>query len=121
MIKSYNNSVAECTEMLNTIPIFKKIAKALGYERVGLQILRNSKPIAQYTSFNENGRIIKIEKDLINPTFVTKIEESILEKMMQKEELKWMQKHPLGAAIKYKNEIEIPFVIKLKIVHAYLF
>ena len=51
---------------------------------------------------------------------MTKIEESVLEKMMQEEELKWMQKHPIGAAIKYRNEIEMPFVIKLKIAYNYL-
>lgn len=120
MEKSYNSLVVECTKILNTISPFKKTAKALGYERIGLQILRKGKPIAQYTSFNKNGKIVETKKDLINPTFVTKIEESVLEKMMQEEELKWMQEHPIGAAIKYRNEIEMPFVIKLKIAYNYL-
>lgn len=98
---------------LNSSPIFISIAKNFDYERIGLQILDKEKVIQEFTSYNNNGKITKIEEGLNQPDLTAKIEKKTIEEMISNQT--WIQKHPLQAAIKYAGKVKLPFVVKLKL------
>ena len=102
----------EYIEKLNSLPIFTKIAKEFNYQRIGLQILKNNSVIREFTSYNKNGRIIKLEEGLKNVDMTAKIEEKTLKQMISNQA--WIEENPLEAAIKYSSKIKVPFVVKLK-------
>ncbi|MCG2718675.1 MAG: hypothetical protein L6408_07575 [Nanoarchaeota archaeon] len=103
-------------EKLNSSPIFTNIAKHFDYERIGLQILRDEEVIKEFTSYNQNGKMGKVEEKLDNPELTLKIQEKTLQKMTTPQEQAWIEKNPIDAALKYKDEIEgIPFTVKLKL------
>ena len=103
----------EYVEKLNSSPIFETIVKNFDYEKIGLQILNNKKIIKEFTSHNQNGKITKVEEKLNDPDFTAKIEEKVIQKMIK--EQTWIEQNPIEAAIKYARKVEIPFIVKLKL------
>jgi len=102
-------------KMLNISPIFTNIIKNLDYEKIGLQILKDQKVLEEFTSHNQKGKIIKVEKGLKDPEFTIKIEEKTIKQMTSPKEQAWIEKHPIEAAIKYSKKVEMPLLIKLKL------
>ena len=105
-------------EELNNTPLFTTIAQSLGYERLGLQVLDGEEVFREYTSYATNGKIIRIEYGLKSPEVVAKVQREFLEKVTKKKEMEWIKKHPAQAAIKYQNEVDLPFFVKLRIMAA---
>jgi len=102
-------------EKMNALPIFANMAKHLDYKRIGLQILNNEEVVKEFTSHNKNGKIIKVEDGLKNPELTIKIEEKTVKQMTSQKEQAWIEKHPLEAAMKYSGKVEMPFLVKLKL------
>ena len=100
---------------LNRSRIFSTIVSGLGYERVGLEIMREGVVIASFTSFNNDGHITQVKEGLHDPTFVTRIEQDIFEQITDPLEIEWMETHPLLAIKKYFRHVRMPFKIKLQI------
>jgi len=100
-------------EDLNSSPIFKSIAENLDYERIGLQVLDKETLLQEFTSYNKNGKIVKVEEGLNEPDFTAKIDKRTLKEMVSNQ--KWIEENPLDAAMKYMGEIKVPFTIKIKL------
>ncbi len=103
----------EYVEKLNSSPIFTTIAKNFNYKRIGLQITKNEEVLKEFTSYNKNGKIYEVKEGLFDPDFTAKVEEKVLKEIISKE--KWISENPIEAAIKYANKVEIPFMVKLKL------
>ena len=102
-------------EQLNASPIFTSLAKNFGYEKIGLQILDEEDIIKEFTSYNRNGKIAKVEEGLNDPDFTAKIQEETVKQILSPKEQAWIEKHPIEAAIKYSRKVELPFLVKLKL------
>ena len=92
-------------EKLNSSLIFTSIAKSLEYKRIGLQILKDGKVIKEFTSYNRNGKIVKLEEGLNDPDLQASMEEEVIVDIIKKQE--WIQKNPEKAMIEYKDKIEL--------------
>lgn len=100
-------------EDINKEPLFTNLAKVLNYERVGLQILDGDYIVLEQTWYSKDGKIIKVEQGLNSPEFVTKVQESTLKTMI--EESEWIKSNPIEAAMKYANKVDMPFMVRLKL------
>ena len=102
-------------EKMNNSQIFINMAKSLGYEKVGLQILNDSEEVVkEFTSHQKDGKI-SVKEGLENPEFTIRVNEDVIKQMSSKKEQAWMQKNPIEAAIKYSNKVDMPFLVKLKL------
>ena len=100
---------------LNDSPIFKRIAAASDYERVGLQLHRKGKIEGEYTNHIKDGKLVSVKEGLHNPDFVIRIDLDMWDKATSGEGTKWMQEHPIQAIRKYWKHIEMPFMVKMKL------
>ncbi len=98
---------------LNSSPLFKRIATSLGYERIGIQVIKEG-DVDEYTAFAENGKIKEIRKGLHNPDFVAKINMDKFSGFDEKDG-EWAVSNPLQAAAKYMDMVELPLSVKLRI------
>ena len=105
----------EYVETLNESPIFVSIVKNFDYERIGLQILNNEEVVKEFTSYNQDGKIMKFEEGLNDPDFTARVEEETIKQLTSPKEQAWIEKHPMEAAIKYAGKIKLPFMVKLKL------
>lgn len=105
----------EYVEKLNSSPIFTSIVKNLDYETVGLQIVNNEDVVEEFTSRNKNGRIVKVEEGLKDPELVVRIGEDTVKSLFSKKEQAWIEKHPIEATVKYAFKIDMPFLVKLRL------
>jgi len=80
-----------------------------------LQILKDEEVIKEFTSHNQNGKITKVEEKLNDPDFVVKIQEKTLRELISPQVQELMKKDPIKTVLKYKDEIELPFIVKLKL------
>jgi len=102
-------------EKMNNSPLFTSMAKSLDYKKIGLQILNNEESIVkEFTSNHKDGKIT-VKEGLENPEFVIRVGEDIMKQLVSEKEQAWIQKHPIEAAIKYSNKVEMPFLVKLKL------
>ena len=108
----------EYVEKLNRSPLFESIAKNFDCKRIGLQILRDEEIVKEITSHNEKGQITRIEEGLNEPEFTARIDEKTLLEMISPKEQSWIEKNPLQAALKYSGKVELPFIVKLKLLKA---
>jgi hypothetical protein len=103
-------------EKMNSSPVFMNIAKSLGYDKIGLQILNSEETvIREFTSHHKDGKILKVEEGLKNPELTVRIGEDVMKDLVSEEEQAWIEKHPIEAAIKYASKVEMPLLIKLKL------
>ncbi len=103
-------------EKMNSSPVFMNLAKSLNYEKVGLQILNSEEAvIKEFTSYHKNGEISKVKEGLESPEFTVRVSEDVIKQLVSEKEQAWIEKHPIEAAIKYANKVEMPFIVKLKL------
>lgn len=103
-------------EKMNSSPVFMNIAKSLGYNRIGLQILSSEESVVkEFTSYHKDGKVLKIEEGLENPEVVVRVGREVIKQLVSEKEQAWIQKHPIEAALKYANKVEMPFIIKLRL------
>ncbi|MDP2909071.1 MAG: hypothetical protein Q8N77_04675 [Nanoarchaeota archaeon] len=102
-------------EKLNSSPIFTRIAKDLDYQKIGLQIMDEEEIVKEYTSHSKNGKIVKLEEGINDPELTIKIDEETIKKITSSKEQAWIQKHPVEAAIKYAWKIDMPLIVKLRL------
>lgn len=95
----------EIMEKLNSSPIFTSIAKNLEYKRIGLQILKDGKVIKEFTSYNKNGKLVKLQEGLNDPDLKASMEEDIMLDLVRKQ--KWIEDNPEKAMIEYKDKIKL--------------
>ena len=105
----------EYVEKMNTSPIFTSLAKHFDYKRVGLQILNEEEVVQEFTSHNKDGKITKVEAGLKDPELTIKVEEKTIKQLTSKKEQTWIGKHPIEAAMKYAGKVDMPFIVKLKL------
>jgi len=102
-------------EKVNSSLIFANIAKSLGYDKIGLQILNDEGVVKEFTTYHKDGKILKVEEGLENPELTIKVKEEIMKQLASQKEQEWVEKHPIEAAIKYSNKVEMPLMVKLKL------
>ncbi len=113
-------NLLKAVKALNRSAIFSTIATGLGYERVALNIVKEGKVIASFTSYNKDGKIVDVKEGLDDPAFITTIEQKVFEEFTSASELEWIDKHPVLAVKKYLSKLHMPFTIKLKIGRLFL-
>lgn len=102
-------------EKLNASPTFTSIAKNLDYNRICLQITNDEEVIKEYTSHNKNGKITRVEEGINDPELTIRIEEKTIKQLTSSKEQAWIQKHPVEAAMKYAWKIDMPLIVKLRL------
>lgn len=101
---------------MNRSPVFMNIAKILGYEKIGLQILNGEETVVkEFTSHNKDGKILRVEEGLDSPELTVRIGKDVMKQLASEKEQAWIEKHPIEAAIKYANKVEMPLLVKLKL------
>lgn len=113
MSENGKSGVEDWLRSLNSSPLFKRIASSLGYERIGILIIKES-DVDEYTAFAENGEIREVRKGMHNPDFVAKINIDKFRGFDEKDG-EWAVSNPLQAAAKYWDMIELPLSVKLRI------
>lgn len=102
-------------EKMNSSPVFMNIAKGLDYEKIGLQILNDEEVVKEFTSYHKNGKISKVKEGLESPEFTVRVSEDVIKQLVSEKEQTWIQKHPIEAALKYVWKVEMPLLVKLKL------
>ncbi len=98
---------------LNDSPLFRRIAAAGNYERVGLQLHRKGKVEGEFTSSLKGSRLVSMERGIGDVDFTIRIDLGIWDQIAQESE--WVKSNPLEAVRKYWSHIEMPFMVKLKL------
>lgn len=102
-------------EAINDSPIFRRIAAASDYERIGLQLHRRGRVEGEYTHYIKEGRLVSVGKGIEDVEFTIRIDLDIWDKIKSPEEGEWVKSNPIEAVRKYWKHIEMPLGVKLKL------
>lgn len=94
-------------------PFFSRLINESGYKSVGIKIVKNHKIINEVTS-SYNKKKIKLSKGIVNPDFTIAVNYKFL-KSLDKRRTEWIKENPLKAYFRYKDKVDLPFFVKLKI------
>ncbi|MEM4244907.1 MAG: hypothetical protein QW404_01870 [Candidatus Nanoarchaeia archaeon] len=92
---------------------FGRIIADSGYKSIGIKVIDKGNVVNEVTSVYRNKKLI-ILKGIKNPDFVMSVDYKFLKSLNDKK-LIWIRENPLKAYLKYRDKVEVPFFVKLKI------
>ena len=110
-----SDELREIINRINESPIFKRIASATSYERIGLVLHRKGKVEGRFTNIIKGDSLVAVEDGISDVEFTIKIDLDMWDQITTPEESEWMKEHPLEAVRKYWKHIEMPFIVKMKL------
>ncbi len=110
-----NSNYSKIVNEFLRIPVFSRIVANSGYKSVGIKILDGGKLIQETTSFYDKKKI-NMKVGIQNPDFIVTVDNKFL-KSLNKTKIGWIKRNPVKAYLRYYKNIEVPLLVKLKILN----